>query len=161
MIVKKCIHHGDLHNNQVRAMPYKGKKILKCIACETLRSKKYAEKNKDKLKKKDKEYWQKNKSVISAKRKKPEKIAKRKEWHKANKERLNPIYRDKQREYRHELADTYIKRKIINGGCYLRADQIPPEMVELARINIHVKRRMLELRITKKIGETNGQNYEL
>lgn len=152
-IVKTCIHHGDLHGNQVRPMPYKGKKILKCIQCEQLRSQKYADKNRDKLREKDKKYWKENKSKIIERRKEPEKIARRKDWMTRNKIRYAEFYKEKQTRYRNELADTYVKRKIIGNNRYLRAKDIPPIMVELSRANIILKRKINEKRITQKMNE--------
>lgn len=159
--MKVCKKHGYLTEDKIKSGIYKGKKYRKCRECENERAKVYVAKNKEKIKVKEKAYWTKNKEKIQEKRALPENIEKNKKWREANKGKYNEHHKIKQREYRAELADTYIRRKIINGNQYIHAQDIPDTMVDLARANIHAKRRMYELKILKKMGLENGEDKKL
>jgi hypothetical protein len=133
-VYKKCKVHGDLTTlAQLKCGVYKGKKYKKCRQCENERVKKFAEKNRDKLRAKDRKYWSEKKEEITKRRQAPDKLAKRREWGKENKEKYAPYYREKQLKYKMTLADPYIKKRIQNGNKDILWDQITPGMVELQR----------------------------
>lgn len=156
--MKICKIHGYLKEVQVKCGVYKGKPYRKCRQCENERAKKYAEKNREKLREKDRKYWAEHKEEISEKRREPERLERRREWGKENYERYADYYREKQAKYNAELADPYIKKVIQNGNKNIAMRDIPPVMIELQRAIMTVNRRIREKRITDKIGLVNNEN---
>lgn len=153
--IKTCGKHGELTRAQVRMNVYQGKLQPKCIQCENDRAKVYRAKNNEKLNEKDRQYWKENKVSIMEKRRLPEKKQIRANWYQQNKEIIAPYYREKQNEYRAELADTYVRRKIVNGNQFIRQNDIPETMVELSRAIIKSKRKVREIRLKQQMEKTN------
>lgn len=152
---KVCRKHGLLTREQIRINVYKGKPQPKCIQCENERGKVYRAKNPDKFKEKNKLQWEKNKDKIKVARQKPERIAKQKEWLANNKERCNQLACERERKYRKELNHNYVKRKIINSNRFIHYEDIPPIMIELARANILLKRKINEIKLKKQMETIN------
>lgn len=138
-IIKKCAKHGDLIAKDVKAGIYKGKKYKKCRKCENERVKKYYAKlysdpeTHNKLKEKDKAYWKENKEKIKEKRLKNGDAESRRKAYKKYLPRYREHCNAKQKQYREELHDTYIRKIIQNGDKNITFDMIPQSMVNLKR----------------------------
>lgn len=147
-IVKRCSKHGDLKRSDLKTGIYRGKQYRKCKHCELDRSRKYRanvlldEQKHEKMKEKDRNYWAQRKAEISERRRSPEALQKRREWHnkEENRERYNEKYRVRQRQYREELSDTYVRRIIQNGDKNIKFCAITQSMIEFKRSLIGLKR---------------------
>lgn len=152
-IAKTCSKHGELKRADIKTGIYRGKRYIKCRLCELERSREYSkriygdENLHEAKKQKDRDYWKEKKDEITQRRKKPEALQKRRDWHNENKERYNAIYRERQREYREGLADTYVRRIIRNNDKNLSFSAIPESMLDLKRALMALKR---ELWVSKK-----------
>ena len=156
--MKKCNKHGELKDSDIKSGVYKGKPYKKCRICENARAKAYAKKNKEKVKEKDKKYWVEKKEIITKRRQAPEKLAKRREWDKNNRDKYAPYYREKQAKYRDELATPYIKKRIQNGDKMIAFSDITDSMVELQRAIFKTKSAIKNLKLKDKMGTINGKN---
>ncbi len=153
-VVKTCNKHGDLTLKDLKVGIYKGKQYKKCRKCEIERSREYYKKLKadpdaqKRLRKKDKDYWENNKEKIKERRIKNNDPAKRREQYK----KLAPRYREncnlKQKEYRENLSDTYMRRIIQNGNKSIPLMSIPQGMLKLKRAIMLGKKEI------KKINES-------
>jgi len=145
-ILKICSKHGELNESGVRGGVYKGKKYLKCRQCEIDRAREYTKKiyeDAEKIKKKhanDKKRWETKKNEITLQRQKPESLEKRRDAYK----KLAPRYREKcnekQKKYREELHDSYVKKVIQNGNKSIKFDAIPQGMINLKRSIMMLKK---------------------
>ena len=102
-------------NNKEKRKEYREENKEKIL----IRGKEYREKNKEKIKEYDKAYYENNKE-------------KRKEYDKARYEKNKEKIRNK---------DYYIKRLLI-GNSDLKADDIPPELFELKKMLLTLKREL-------------------
>jgi len=144
-VVKFCKHHGNLTENDIKVWPYKNKILRRCKMCIKEKNARYqARKSQDSewiknRKEKDRIFWLENKDRITEKRKQPEKLAKRRQTYANNPEHFRLQCNNKQKIYRQELNDTYIRR-ILTENQGLKPTDIPQEMVDIKRILIKVKR---------------------
>lgn len=143
-----CKEHGELTEEKIKISTTRGKKYMKCRACENVRARAYHLKNKEKRNEKAKQYYEKNKEMITAKRKaKPQTIIRKYAY---------PDYtRDKQNQYRQELNDTYIKKLIKNDDKNISHDDIPAELVDLKRSVVQMKRTIKMMAICDEKIEKN------
>jgi len=125
---------------------YKGKRYKKCRQCEHERVKKYYAKiyadpdSYNKLKEKDKTYWKENKDKIKERRIKNDDAESRRKTYKKYAPRYREKCNTKQKQYREELHDTYIRKMIQNGDKNITFDMIPQSMVNLKRTILLAKK---------------------
>lgn len=155
---KTCKVHGVLTPENIQVLKWKNKTFIKCRHCERERSRRYMAKKEltdpDFLKRKNqrrKAEWVRDKERLTEERKKPENIERRKQWYKNNIEKVRTFARNKQREYRKNLADPYVKHIIHNDDKNLPIKIIPQDLVEL-------KRNIMKLR--RKIDEKSNFNLK-
>lgn len=158
-IIKICKKHGELSENDVRGGIYKGRKYIKCKQCETERSRIYSKKlylDPDLVKikhERDKARWENKKHEITLKRQQPDALEKRKEAYRKNIDKYRSFYKGKQKKYRDELHDTYIKKIIQNGNSLIRFDSISRQIVDLKRSLMILKKGIKTMK-TNNMGET-------
>lgn len=156
-IIKVCKKHGNLTVEQLDTGIYKGKKYYKCKKCEKQRKKLYWEKKyqdseyMNKKKKRDNARWKLKKNEITEKRKTSEARHKRKIFYQENIEKYRGLYKVKQKHYRENLHDSYVRRIIQDGEKSIKFKMITPEMINLKRAII-LLRRGIKNEIKNKIG---------
>ena len=154
-IIKTCKIHGDLTLKDLKIGKYKNKTYRKCHKCELDRSKKYYAKIfadidlRDKKRKKDHDYWENNKDKIKKRRKENFDKIKNNEQREKYSTYYKSHWNEKQKSYRNDLHDTYLKRLIQNGNKNIPLHSIPKEMIELKRSLVKVKRFMKFMRINE------------
>lgn len=151
MIIKTCSKHGDLEEKDVKQGVYKGKNYKKCRFCEIDRSRAYYKKMYEhanfveRKHEKDRLRWQEKKKEITKQRQTPEAQQKRREAYHAKKEHYNRHCKDKQKKYREELHDSYVRKVIQNGNKFLKLKDIPQPLIDLKRslmlLNKGIKKR--------------------
>jgi len=153
-IIKVCKKHGDLTINDLSIGVYKNKKYQRCKQCAKDRCAIYNKKiNENEIlneikKQKNKDYWANNKDKIKQRRIKNCDPEKKREQHKKYASYYNKHWNKKQKEYRENLSDTYIRRVIQNGDKNIKLMSIPEGMIKLKRSIILARRSIKE--ITKK-----------
>ena len=134
-IVKRCTKHGELTISQVHVYKYKGKTLRQCLKCNRDRARKHYEtqENRDKKNAKDRERWRENKESITKKRKEGNYNANQRKYYYEKIEENREQYKAKQKKYRTELHDSYIKRVIQAGDKTIPLSSITQEMIQLKR----------------------------
>lgn len=154
-IIKTCKIHGELKQNEIKSGIYKNKKYRKCLYCERERSRKYYSKKYEdngfveEKRGKDRKYWSENKAKITQRRRSNGALEKRREWYQDNILRERNRVTIKNKEYRNNLDDVYVKKIIRNGDPIIRSSHIPNSMVELKRAIMLVKRKIKLVRSKK------------
>jgi hypothetical protein len=157
-VTKTCKIHGELTQKDIKSGIYRGKKYVKCRPCEIERSRKYhAKKYQDEewvkeKHKRDQIRWETKKEEITKKRQTPEAMEKRRASYARHNELYRESYIKKQRNYRENLHDSYIKRLVRNGKKEADSVPLPQSMIDFKKVLITAKRRIKELR-NKKVGE--------
>ncbi len=157
-IIKVCKKHGDLTINDLSIGVYKNKKYKKCKKCENDRSVIYREKIRANSilheieKQKDRDYWTNNKDKIKQRRIKNCDPVKKRMQYKKYSLRYREHYNQKQKEYRENLSDTYIRKIIQNGNKNITFMSIPEGMIKLKRSIVLARRSIKEI-INKEIKE--------
>lgn len=159
-IIKICKKHGDLTIKDLKTGIYKGKKYKKCKKCELERSRVYREKlysdpaTHEKEKQRNKKYWEENKQEIKQRRIKNNDPEKRRNQYKKYATKYRDYCNSKQKEYRENLHDSYIRKIIQNGDKNIPLMSIPPGMIKLKRAIIMARkaiRNSIEHKLKRRI----------
>lgn len=160
-IILKCQKHGDLTLDKCNKHGMQGgKQIYRCKQCLFDIRKTYYEKNKDTVKIRTNQYRKNNPDKVLAIRKaywleNKEKIkiaerARRKLYDLRHPEQERMRSRRYKRKASKELRDSYIKCKLVMGTNLSRRD-IPPEIIEIKRLQIQIKRKIKTMYSQEKI----------
>lgn len=161
-IIKNCAKHGALFADDIRIDTWGKKVYRRCKKCVLERSRRYEARVKqipEKViakKQRRASEWRRNKERIMQERQTTEYKNKRKEWRERNKERLNPIFREKQKSYRENLADPHIRKLIQNGDKKIRIADIPKSLVDLKRSLLLLKKGIKKSTETRMGDRVNG-----
>ncbi len=161
MKTKECKHHGLVKGDDVYERTYQGKVVTKCKLCINLKNKKYNEqfyKDEEKVKAKrerDNKRWATHKEEITEKRKAPERLEKRREAYHAKGDYYRDKCNQKQKVYRENLHDVYIKKIIQNGDKNITFESIPKSMIEFKRTLMNFKKSIKRAAITKREKDEN------
>jgi hypothetical protein len=157
MITKNCKIHGDISGDDIYDKTFKSKRIIKCKLCIKIKNDKYYKKvyqDENKVaekKQRDKDRWKERKTEITAKRKQPEALAKRRDAYQKNIEKYRTKCNEKQKIYREQLHDVYIKKIIQNGDKNIPLDRIPRSLIEFKRAIIRFKKGITQTIIINKV----------
>lgn len=165
-IKKTCLVHGVLKASDIKSGVYRGKKYNKCRLCDNERSKRrYDAIHKDaelhqKEKQRHKDYWAKNKTKIAQQRIARDEPAKRRETYQKYAPRYRAKCNAKQKEYREQLHDTYIRKMIQDGNKELKFSDIPQSLVEFKRSLILMRKKMKEFNINQRMEKYTDEQAE-
>lgn len=162
--VKHCIHHGDLTMVQCYQRNYTSKAglpkvYLECQQCCITRSKIYRASKADDPRyqamkvARDARGWVRRKAELQTKRQTPEYRAKVREWYKRNSSLVCPRVAAKNKQYRDDLHDTYIRKRIQDDDKTIKWGDIPQPLIRYKRTLIELKRRI------KAIKKLNAAKY--
>lgn len=115
-IVKVCKYHGDLKKEDcyfVLNGTESTQRIYKCKSCEKIRRMEYYENNFSNINERQKLYAQKNKEAI----------------------------RNRTKDWYQRLSDAYVRRFFMKN-TQIKAEHITPELLELKRISLRLKRKI-------------------
>lgn len=146
--MKTCTKHGILTEDKIYTWKYKGKTMRRCHQCILDKNKRAHDiwmQNPENVKKKrerDNERYKNKRAEIVAKRQSPEGKAKRRQWYKEHAPEYQAKYKKKQKAYRDNLDDAYIKRVIRNNDKRLNGIELPQSMIDFKRTLLEVKRRV-------------------
>jgi hypothetical protein len=150
MTIKNCKVHGDVSNDDIYIKRYRKNGIWKhtiyCKKCIHAKNAKYYDKkmqNPDYVAKKkelDKKRWLNKKPEITEKRRQPERLAKRRDAYYAKQEYYQEKCSAKQKKYRENLHDSYIRRLIQDGNKELKFAAIPDSLVRFKRTLMQCKK---------------------
>lgn len=146
-IVKVCKKHGEVKNELVYVKP-DGAKY--CRICQREQLKNYRLKNRERFLLKLKKYRLRNLDKIKLTKKlwKINNLGhvnfKNREWCENNKEKRREISRNSAKKSVNKLSDGYIKY-LMCYGTNLKRHDITPELVELKRLQIQMKRQAKEM----------------
>jgi len=140
--MKTCIKCGFVGDVSLFA-----KKLNQCKQCISKHKKEYREKNKEKIREQQGKHYKKNKekiilqiSVWSLKNK-DKKSVYNKKYRKRNVDKINTYHGKLWSEYRDNLDVRYIKKLLCNSA-ELKYLDIPPELIEMKRIEIAMLREL-------------------
>ncbi len=156
MTTKECKYHGLVSGENVYDRTYKGRRIIKCKLCINDKNKKYYDKlYQDDLKAqakrdKDNKYWKDNKEKITEKRKAPARLALRRDAYHRNADYYREKCNAKQKAYRENLHDSYIKKIIQDGDKNISFNDIPQSLIDFKRTIMNFKKSIRETIIQKK-----------
>lgn len=144
---KTCKIHGELTPDLIQSLVNKrGYPFTRCRLCERERNKRYRIQNREKIRERERQYWENNKEAIKEKRILNNHMTSTDCYH-ANPKKYREHYRAVQKKYRDELHDSYVKKCLQDGNKELKFDDFSPDMVELKRSVMQLKR---ETKKTKK-----------
>lgn len=150
-VIKICKTHGNLTADDIKVWPYKNKTYRRCKLCIKDKNTRYQKRMREDTnwvenkRKKDKLYWEENKERITEVRKEPERLAKRRNTYSNNSEHYRSECREKQKIYRKELHDSYI-RKIMIENSILENHDIPEEMIKAKKALLLLKRTIRDMK---------------
>ena len=142
-IVKVCKIHGNLKNNQVRREKNKeilSGKYIRCIECKKINDRNSRLKNKEKIKKKKKEY-------INGSGKENDKKHKKKYYQKdKTKKLMRKLGKIHDKKSVLNLTDRYIKKLIKGKEKSFSAMMIPSKLISLKKIVILLNKEIKEIK---------------
>jgi hypothetical protein len=130
-IVKICKIHGQLTRKEVQI----NRSYFKCAMCCNFTSKEYYRKNKEMVLKRNIKY-NKNNSL------KVKKL--QKDWREKNIKRVREKNKLRLKNGRENLLDSYIKHLIVDKNKILGFRDITPEIIEVKRLQVKIKRKLKE-----------------